>query len=315
MFHFIGQVFNAVIARPIFNLLIIILAFIPSHNLGLAIIIFTVIVRMAMYPLLKRQLHHAMALKKLQPEMKRIKKEAAGDRQKESQMMMALYKEKEVSPFGSIGIILIQLPILIALYSGITKVIKSPEQLLTLAYPWVRNLPYIQELSQDIHKLDTTLFHILDLTQPALSKGGIYWPAMILVILSVAIQYLQSKQLMMTDKNSRGMRQILKDTASGKQVDQSEIQAATGKMTLFFMPALLFFITVSLVPALSLYWFVGGLVAYLQQSYILKHDVTEMEASVENVPVEAEIIEAPATSPTNKKKKASKKRKSAKRRR
>ena len=115
------QVFNALIARPIFNLLIIILALIPGHNLGVAIIIFTIIVRMAMYPLLKKQLHHAMAMKKLQPEMKRIKKEAAGDRQKESQMTMALYKEREINPFSSIGIILVQLPILIGLYSGDIK--------------------------------------------------------------------------------------------------------------------------------------------------------------------------------------------------
>ena len=74
MFHFIGVLFNALIARPIFNLLIIIFALLPGNNLGLAIILFTVLVRVAMYPLLKKQLHHAMAMKKLQPEMRRIKK-------------------------------------------------------------------------------------------------------------------------------------------------------------------------------------------------------------------------------------------------
>jgi len=313
MFHFIGTVFNAFIARPIFNLLILILAIIPGHNLGVAIIIFTVIVRVAMYPLLKKQLHHAIAMKKLQPELKRIKKEAAGDRQKESQMMMALYKEREINPFSSFGIILVQLPILIGLYAGISKIIKEPDVILSYSYSFMDHLPYMQSLAANIHNLNTTLLGFIDLTHPAISKGGIYWPAMILVVLSVAIQYIQSKQLMMTDKNARSIRQILKDTASGKEVDQSEVQAATGKFTLFFIPIMLFVISISLAPALSLYWFVGGCVAYYQQTRILNRDVTEMEAEVNNAPAEAEIIEP--HKPKTKKKSSPKKRKNTKRRR
>ena len=314
MFHFIGSVFNALIARPIFNLLIIILAFIPGHNLGVAIIIFTIIVRWAMYPLLKKQLHHAMAMKKLQPEMKRIKKEAAGDRQKESQMMMALYKEREINPFSSFGIILVQLPILIGLYSGISKIIKDPAEILTYSYSFLHSLPFMKSLAVDIHNLNTMFLGFIDLTRPALEKGGIYWPAMVLVILSVAIQYIQSKQLLMTDKNSRSIRQIFSDTAKGKEVDQSEVQAATGKFTLFFIPVMLFVISVSLPSALSLYWLIGGLVAYWQQTRILKRDVDEMEATVDKLPAEAEILTP--HKPKNKNKKTpAKKRKNAKRRR
>ena len=290
MFHFIGQVWHIIIERPIFNLLIIILAFIPGHNLGLAIIIFTIFVRLAMYPLLKKQLHHAIAIRKLQPEMKRIKKEAAGDKRKESEMMMALYKERAVNPFGSFGVILVQLPILIALYTGINKVIKDPSSLFNLSYSWLDNLPYLKHLGENIHNLDSTLFGFLDLTRLPMSNGGIYWPAMILVFASVAVQYFQSKQLMMTNAKGRTMRQILKATAAGEQVDQSEVQAATGRMTLLFIPGMLFLISLSITPALSLYWFVGGLVAWWQQSRILKKDVTEMEASVDNAPIEAEII-------------------------
>lgn len=314
MFHFIGTVFDVLIARPIFNMLILILALIPGHNLGVAIIIFTIIVRMAMYPLLKKQLHHALAMKKLQPEMKRIKKEAAGDRQKESQMTMALYKEREINPFSSIGIILVQLPILIGLYSAITKIINKPEEILTYSYSFLSNLPYMESLRQNIDGLNTMFLGFIDLTRPALEKGGIYWPAMVLVVLSVAVQYFQTKQLMMTDKNSRSIRKIFSDTAKGKQVDQSEVQAATSKFTLFFIPIMLFVISVSLPSALSLYWLVGGLVAYLQQTRILKRDVEEMEASVDNEPTEAEIIKP--HKPKNKKKKTPpKKRKNTKRRR
>jgi YidC/Oxa1 family membrane protein insertase len=314
MFHFIGQVWHIVIERPIFNLLIIILALIPGHNLGLAIIIFTVLIRLALYPLLKKQLHHAMAMRKLMPELKRIKKEAAGDRRKESEMVMALYKEREVSPFGSFGVVLLQLPILIALFTGINKIINDPNSLLNLSYSWLHNLPYMEQLAGNIHTLDTTLFGLVDLTRLPMGDGGIYWPAMVLVCLSVAVQYFQGKQMMMPEKNARGMRQILKDSAAGKQVDQSEVQAASGRMMLYFMPAMVFFISLSISPALSLYWFIGGLIAWWQQSRILKQDVTEMEALVDKVPVEAEIV-TDTHKPKTKKKKPTPKRKHTKRRR
>lgn len=300
------------IAQPIFNLLIIIIALLPSHNLGLAIIVFTILVRLAMYPLLKKQLHHAIAMRKLQPELKRIKKEAAGDRAKESQLMMELYKEREINPFASIGIILVQMPILIALYSGISKTINNPEVLVTYAYKFVQNFPYMRELQQNISIFNESLLGFVDLTKHAIGNGGIYWPAMLLVIASVIVQFFQSKQLMMQDKNARSLRQIFKDTSSGKQVDQAEVQAATSKFTLFFIPFILFFVSVNLPAALSLYWFVGGCVALIQQTIILRRDFDEMEATVDSQPVEAEIIHA-TTHKTQKT--PSKKRKNSKKRR
>lgn len=311
MFSFISSVFNVLIGQPIFNLLIIILALLPFHNFGVAIIIFTVLVRTAMYPLLRKQLHNAIAMRKLQPEMKKIKKAAGGDRQKESALMMELYKQRGVSPFSSIGIILVQLPILIALYLGITKIVKNPESLVDNAYGWVQNLPYVQELAADINNFDETLVGFINLAQPALGPDGLYVAGMVLVIGSVIVQFFQSKQLMLTSKEQRSLRQIFKDSAAGKEVDQSEIQAATGRFTLYFIPAIIFIVSVNLPSALSLYWLVGGLVALAQQTYILRKDSQEMIALVDNEPAEAEVI-APKKP---KKKKPSTKKKSTKKRR
>jgi YidC/Oxa1 family membrane protein insertase len=312
MFSFIGQVFNTLIAQPIFNFLVIIIAILPGHNLGVAIIVFTLLVRIALYPLLKKQLHHAMAMKKLQPEMKKLKKQAKGDKQLESKLMMELYKEKEINPFGSIGIILAQLPILIGLYLAITKLIKDPQTLISNTYSWVQNLPYIEQLAKDISKFDETLLGFVDLTRTAVESTGIYWPAMILVVASVVVQYYQSKQLMMTDKNSKSLIQILKDTSAGKEVDQSEVQGATNKFTLYIIPFFLFIVAIKLPAALSLYWLAGGAIAIIQQRRILNQDVDEMEATVDNLPVEAEIISESKKSPkknsTKKKAKKTKKR-------
>ena len=270
--------FTTLIVQPIFNLLVLIYNLIPGHNFGLAIIIFTVIIRMALYPLVKRQLHQTKLMRRLQPEIKLIKKAAKGDRQKESLMTMELYKERGVSVFASIKVALIQLPILFGLYLGLSKLLKDPHQIVSFAYPALQHFSWMQELAQNIHKFDTTLFHVVELTRPALTNKGVYWPAMVLVAGSAIIQFFQSKQLMPRDKDARSLRRILSSAGNGKQADQSEVNAAVGRSTIFILPVFVFIFTVHLASALSLYWLVSGLVAFIQQSIVLKDDVTEMEA-------------------------------------
>src|SRR3954470_15189836 len=122
--------FTTIIVQPIFNLLVLIYALIPGHNFGLAIIIFTILVRILMWPLVKKQLHHARAIRELQPELKKIKAATKGDRQKESKLTMELYKERQINPFASLGVVLVQVPILIGLYIGLRKIIDHPQQLI-----------------------------------------------------------------------------------------------------------------------------------------------------------------------------------------
>lgn len=270
--------FTTLIVQPIFNLLVLIYALLPGHNFGLAIIIFTVVVRLLLWPLMKKQLHQTKVMRKLQPELKRIKKEAKGDRQKESVMVMALYKEHGVNPFGSLGVLVIQLPILIALYDGLRRVVANPHEIVTFAYPGLQHLSWMQQLSHDIHRFDGTLFGVVDLTKVAVSNGAIYWPALIIVVASAVLQYYQSKQLLVTDKNARSLRTILKEAGSGKEADQSEVSAAVGGLTRYFIPIMVLAVTIRLASALGLYWLVGGIVAYIQQSIILREDKTELEA-------------------------------------
>jgi len=298
-------VFTTIIVRPIFNLLVLIYNLIPGHNFGLAIILFTIVVRLLLWPLVKKQLHQTKAMRKLQPELKRIKKAAKGDRQKESLMMMELYKERGVSPFSSIGVILLQLPILLGLYMGLLRVVKDPQELVTFAYPWIQNFGWMQELSHNIHKFDTSLFGIVDLTRSALGPQGVYWPAMVLVAGSAIVQYFQSKQLMPQDKEARSLRTILKDAGEGKQADQSEVSAAMTRNMIYLIPALIFLFTVNIASALSLYWLVGGMVAFIQQSIVLREDTSEMEtlagADKKSEVIEGEVVTKKTKRATRKK--------------
>ncbi len=305
--------FTTIIVKPIFNLLVLIYAVLPGHNFGLAIIIFTVIIRLLMWPLVKKQLHQAKAMRELAPEIKRVKTESKGNKQKESMMLMELYKEREINPFGSIGLIILQIPIFIGLYSGLRRIVVDPHAIINFSYPVLHNLSWLKQLSGDIHRFDSSLFGIVNLTKAALPKtGGIYFPAMIIVILSAVTQYFQSKQLLPDPKDSRGLRNILKDASSGKQADQGEVNAAVGRSTRYFLPFMIFIITVNIASALSLYWFISGAVAYAQQYKILGQDEQEME----NTPsksgvkvIEGEVIEKPEPKNNSRspKKKSSKK--------
>jgi YidC/Oxa1 family membrane protein insertase len=269
--------FTTIIVQPIFNLLVLIYALIPGHNFGLAIILFTILMRLLMWPLVRKQLHHAKAMRDLQPELKKIKAAAHGDRQQESKLTMELYKEKEINPFASIGIVIVQLPIIIGLYSSIRRLINHPHQIVDFSYPFVQHLSWIRTLSHDIHKFDSSLFGLVNLTRTASEHGHIYWPAMIIVLASAGAQYLQSKQLMPKSADQRSLRTIMRDAGSGNKTDQSEVNAAITRGTVFFIPAIVLLVSLNLAVALPLYWLVSSTVAYLQQARVLERDVTEAE--------------------------------------
>src|SRR3954452_1983572 len=121
--------FTTFIVQPIFNLLVLVYALLPGHNFGLALIIFTIIIRLLLWPVLKKQLHHAKAMRELQPEIRRVKLATKGNRQKESQMLMELYKERGINPFATFPTLILQLIILIGLYSGLRRLLNDPHTL------------------------------------------------------------------------------------------------------------------------------------------------------------------------------------------
>lgn len=322
--------FTTYIVKPLFNLLVGIYALIPGHNFGLAIIIFTLIVRLAMWPLLKKQLNQAKKMRELQPEIKKIKQKTKGNKQQEQMLLMELYKEKEINPIGSIIVLIPQFIILIGLYDALRQVAVNTDSVLKLSYGFIHNLPWMQTLSHNIHLFDDTIFGFVNLSKTALSsKGSIYWPAMIIVLGSAIAQYYQSKQLMPNQKESKSLRSILKEASGGRSADQSEINASVAKSTRYLIPVFIFIITVGLPAALSFYWLTSGVIAYIQQSLILKEDDKEMleladekvSKLVDKIP-EAEIVEDPVLKEDqlpdqdiNKINKSSKKNKKSKKRR
>lgn len=272
------EFYRVVIERPIFNLLEVIYGLIPGHDLGLSIIIFTALIRFAMWPLVKKQLNHSQKMKKLAPELKKIKKQAAGDRQQEARLQMEFYKEHEIKPFSTIGTLIVQIPVFIGLYQSVIKLIHDPNILQTYAYPWVKNLPWIQDLAKNPQDFHATFFGMVDLAHKGITPGqNLYIPALILALLAGAMQYVQSKHLLSDQKDSRKLSEILKAAANGEQADQAEMTAAVSKSMLIFMPLMTAIFSLNLPSALSLYFITSSTVGYLQQRKIFAEDQDVMQ--------------------------------------
>lgn len=108
--------FHTVLYVPIYNLLIWFVGIIPTHDVGLAVVMVTLIVKAITFPLSISALKTQAAMKLVEPKLKEIKETYKDDKQKQAEAMFALYKENNIKPFSSILVMLIQIPVLITLY-------------------------------------------------------------------------------------------------------------------------------------------------------------------------------------------------------
>lgn len=267
--------FDEFIVRPILNLLMAIYSLIPDF--GISIIVFTILVRLLLWPLIKKQLHQAKAMRKMQPELVKIKKQYAKNPQMRNLAMMELYKKHNISAFGSIGVLIIQLPILIAMYRVVQIFVSSRADLGKYVYDFVKNLPVANNLVNNPDQFNQNFLGFIDLTQHAVSKNGVVIGLLVLAGVAAYLQYLTSKQLSPQSDSKRKLRDILAEAGGGKEADQSEVNAIMTRKMMKFMPIMMFMITIYLPAALALYLATASAVGYLQNHIILKQDSLEME--------------------------------------
>lgn len=271
------NIFDILIVQPIFNLLIGLYSIIPGGDFGVSLIIFTILVRFAMYPLVKKQLHQTKMMRKLQPELVRIKKRTKGNKQLESMQMLELYKKHGISPFRSIGLLLIQLPIFIALYYVIQIFTMHRDQIAKFTYDFMEGIAPIKQLIEHPNQFNEKLLGIVDLTKAAISQGHVDIILIVLAVVAAGTQYLMSKQTMPQAQSKKRLRDVMSEAAEGKQADQSEMNAIVMGKMMKVLPIFMLFVMISVPGALALYYAVSNLVAVAQQSYLLKQDEEEME--------------------------------------
>ena len=219
---------------------------IVGDNFGLAIIIFTLLIRLVTYPLNAKQMKSTQAMQELQQskEWQDIQKKYKNDKEKLAQEQMRIYQEMGVSPFGSCLPTLIQFPIIIALYQSITRSLAvTPLQLLDLS-KHITNGAALIPLNRD--------FLWMDLSQPErLYILGFGIPLLAIVV--AVTSYLQTK--MMTPTNPTAQ-------------DQS---AQMSKM-IIYMPLFMGWLAYSFPSGLAIYFITGNLASIIQYAAMGKLD-------------------------------------------
>lgn len=230
--------FNEALYRPLFNGLIFLYNIIPWHDFGLAIILLTLIIRLILYPLNQKAIKSQKAMSRLQPQIKEVQNKFKNDRVKQSQALMELYKANKINPASGCLPLLIQLPILIALYQVFWNGLK-PESLKNLYFFIVR--PEV---------VSPLFLGLIDL-----SKSN--WP---MAILAGVFTYVQSKMMIPTP------------SAASQPGDFSSL---LNKQMLYFMPLFTVFIAWKLPAGLVLYWIVITVFGIGQQYLVMrKHERT-----------------------------------------
>ncbi len=225
----IGDFFHLVILEPMINLLVVL-----THALwgsfGLALIAFTILIRVATFPLTLRQLHQTRAMQQLQPRIQEIQKKYSDPKRRQEEMLR-VYREAGVNPLGCLGPMLLQLPILIGLYYAIRRTLpESPEALEALSTQ-LYNWSYIQRAVP----LEE---HFLGLDLRAFGSEGL--GGLVMVILVGLTTWLQSKSTVSyaTDERARAQQQMMN----------------------WMLPIMFAFFALNFPTGVSLYWIVNSIV-------------------------------------------------------
>lgn len=253
-----SQLFHLFLYQPIFNIFVGLYNIVPGHDVGLVILVITVLVRLALYPMTNKSIKAQRSLQEIQPRMESVKQQYKDDKQKQAQAIMELYKENKVNPLGSCLPMLIQLPILIALYMVLRDGLAS-NNLAQNLYQFIPNPGTIKSIS----------FGYFNMAKPNV----------VLAVLAGAAQFWQAKSLI--------RKQAPKKAGAGAK--DENMMAMMNKQMLYFMPALTVIIGMSLPAGLTLYWFFSTLLMALQQVWLNKKN-SVASASTDGKIIEGEIV-------------------------
>lgn len=235
MFGIIVTIFDALFYYPLFNALVFIYNYLPGRDLGLAIIVFTILVKFVLYPFSVKAVKSQRAIQKLQPKIKEIQNLYKDSKEKQGIATLELYKKEDINPFSTLFLVLIQLPILFALYRVSLNILKANE--LGSLYSFIAKPGIISPL----------FIGLVDLSHP-----NIWFAA-----LAAILQFFQTKMLM----------------AKPVTQNKDDMSIMIQKQMTYVSPFITVIFLVKLPAALSLYWIISGIFTIIQQYIILKKHV------------------------------------------
>jgi len=226
---FLTTIYNEAIYRPLLNLLVFFYHYIP--DIGVVIVLLTLFIRLLMAPSFHKSLKSQKAMTDLQPKLNELKEKYKNDKEGQARAMMQLYKDYQINPLSSCLPLLIQFPILIALYQVFSKALNN-------------HLSGLYGFVAKPESINPFFLHVMDLSKPSIALG----------VLAGLAQFWQSK--MMLPKNS--------------SAPQDATAKAIQMQTTYFLPIVSVVIAIKLPAGLPLYWLVTTLFAVGQQYWLAK---------------------------------------------
>lgn len=240
---------NGVFVYPLAKLLIALNKAIASlgipYSYGWAIIVFTIAIKLVTLPLTMKQLQSTKAQQEVQPKLRELQEKYGKDRQKLAEEQMKLYKEAGINPLGGCLPLLVQMPVLFALYQA----------LYVLANPSVGEL------------IGARFFWVPDLSYPSLEVGTSWLGAAFkaqdwtkLAIYGSLPLFMLVSQLL--------LQKMSQPAAAGGKSSQQDPQTRMMSQMMFMMPIMFAWITLGLPSGLTLYWSVSNVLSTIQQYFI-----------------------------------------------
>ena len=229
--------FHTLFYEPIYNLIVLVLTFVPLHDIGATIVIVTLIVKGLLLPLNLSALKSQYVMKRLEGELKKIKEQYKNDAQTLSKKTMELYKRENINPLSSLLVIIIQIPIFFALYFVFLKGMQADANSL---YSFVT-------FPESLH---LKAFGLFDVTQKNI---------LVALLAGVSSYFLAKRQT----------QSMTVTTEKGKEPGfQEQFMKSMQIQMLYVLPVIIVFSGAVLPSALSLYWFTSNVVGYIQDVYM-----------------------------------------------
>jgi YidC/Oxa1 family membrane protein insertase len=247
---FWGSLFTYAFYQPIYNILIFLVSIVPFHDLGLAIILLTIIIRTILLLPSNKAMKSQRKMQEIQPKLQKIKEKYKNNQEMIAKETMEIWKTHKVNPFGSCLPLLIQFPFLIAIFYVINSGL-NPDDAYLLYGP-------LRDFS--LSGINVNFLGILDLT-----KVNVF----VLPLIVGSLQFAQMK-LSMSRKKTK------EEKKSGNEMEKAS------EFMIYIMPVMIAVFTASLPAGVGLYWGTSTLYGIIQQIFVNKQ-VTEEKSSVKVV--------------------------------
>lgn len=290
-----GDFFNNVLVFPLLNVIAVFYKLFELIGLpgtfGLAIIAFTVFIRLLMYPLFKKQMETTRKIQELKPHLDRLNDKHKDDKTKLQQEQIRLYQEAGINPAAGCVLALVQIPIFLALYNALNFFINHSEG--TANIKAINDLIYFEGLK--LQTLDLTFLGYQLTTTPAQANG--VWYYYLIPVITGILQYFQAVTTLTAPP--KGAEDKNKKPEMG-----DEFQKAMQTQMKYFFPVMIGIFSFNFPVALSLYWNVFSIFSIIQYYLSHREGPTIAIKSDEEKAEEGTVIEKPKhTSTTPKKKK------------